>query len=1182
VATLFLCAPLGAQQALFRNAAIGYGGGFVSDMKTADVNNDGKPDIILLQSPPAACIITLLGNGDGTFKAPVSTPTGSTVGRSMTLGDLDGDGRIDLVMTADFTTLQTYHGNGDGSFTLVASQTTSIESSFSVILSDLNRDGKLDLIAYVSVDPQRAAVTSLATFRGNGDGTFGPMLLQPNLVTNAMTQTAVGDFNGDGLVDVIMEGTSFSGSSLATGNGAGGFNSPTPIAFVGGRATIAGDFNGDGKLDFIVLGDTQAVVHLGDGHGNFTVGAAYTVGGFDPTGVAVDLDGDGKLDFMSATSGLVTVLHGNGDGTFVAQSYVGGDGFFFDLLLVADFDGDHHLDVLTRTVSSLLLLHGNGDGTLVAYKNSLIGSNLWNPPFNTFPTGLAVADFNGDGRPDVVTANGGIIVLLQGGDGRFGSPIPLPASPDVLGVTSYATGDVNGDGKADIVVIGENSETVRTHTLSLWTYLGNGNGTFTLTPPSSAGNGPLLLADVNGDGKLDVLSSGQLHLGHGDGTFEPPSALAGSPAIVADFNGDGRPDFATGDFVLEGYTIFLNNGSGGFVAAGTRPEGSLALGVGDFNGDGKLDLVEQSNFGRIIVMRLGNGDGTFTDLPQISLPLRLQDLEGARVIPGDFDGDGKLDLAFGNAVLLGNGDGTFRALAACVPCESFQAATDVNGDGAIDLLGLNGSGAIDIFPIRTTAIGATPHSLMMTSSPSPLHAGEEVALTTTAVTSSSFLPSGSITIIADGGLVGFAEWNERTTLLNWVNGRAGAHEIVATFIGDDVFPPAAVSLTLSAVRDDSIPRLETFLEPSQQLQPTPLNATIFSQQFDVGTAAPTGTITIRDGVTVLFSGPYDQNQQPKLTYSFPTVGTHNLTLEYSGDANFTPGTATLTHVVTRDNLLFGISGTPSSPITVGQTLTLLTQVNAFVNPTGTITFLDNGVPVGSVPAVNTRIQSIAIQPTWGFHTYTARYSGNADFDPASTRSLDYTVNLGPFGTPIEVRATAVSATNVNVDWSPLTGVTTYDLFRRGPGGSLTVFSGFTVPHVNDTTVAPNTTYLYQVVAHNNAGATSAPGVRDWATTVPFTDDPLVPGGTTVKALHILELRTAINAMRAAAGLPAATWSSDPTHAFIRASDLTELRAALAAARAALGAPVAFTDPTLTPRATTIRGIHFQEIRDAVK
>jgi hypothetical protein len=1197
VAMLLLCAPLSAQQALFRNAAIGFGGGTILDMKTADVNNDGKPDVVLLQvhqvdGVTVSSLVTLLGNGDGTFSAPLTSVSASR-GTRLALGDLNGDGKADVVLSCSDSKLETYRGVGNGSFTFVASQAANISRTTPLVLVDLDDDGKLDLIANVV----SAAFTPLATFHGNGDGTFGPAIAQPLVALEDLSGITVGDFNGDGRVDVVV--CSSTEYWVLLGRGDGGFNPLTVGSRFAGTSAVVGDFNGDGKLDFVAMGRDEnfslggaAVLYVGDGRGGFTQTAATNLVGELNYGVSADLDGDGKLDIVSSGDDIVTVMRGNGDGTFVVHSYVGS---VIGPPLVADFDGDHHPDVLSGLSSSLLLLHGNGDGTLDGYGKTIAGINQLTGAIQFTPRGLATADFNGDGKPDVVTSNDGIVVLLNNGAGGFGPPIPLVTPGGLIRTQSvFGTGDVNGDGKVDIVVV-----TVAEFVpgVVLWTFLGNGDGTFRATSTAPVGAlSHLFLTDVNGDGRLDVFlsaafSGGEVHLGKGDGTFGPPIALSGDiPALIADFNGDGRPDYIAVNFD-SGYTFMLNDGLGGFTAGTTVSDARTALAVGDFNGDGKIDLVDQGGDGSIR-MRLGNGDGTFTDLPALAVPAStVRDvsapgeliLTSALPVAGDFDGDGKLDLAFSNRVLLGKGDGAFSALVPAAVSKAWPtiAAADMDGNGSTDLLMLDTSNnAINILLTRTASTGTKPLAVTLGTSVSPAHFQEKNGLSVTASTPSSSAPSGGAAIAVDGILIGFVDWNSS---LPWTPRLVGDHRVVATFIGDDVFAPGSVTLSLPVMKLDSLAQLGAFPEPSQQKQFTTILALLSTQEANVGPVLPSGTITVREGTAVLFSGPYNPTQQGLLVYPSPTVGTHLLTLEYSGDANYTSATASLSHVVIRDTVLVGIGATPKSPLTVGQALTVTASIGSFVDASGGIvTFLDNGVSIGSA-VIRGLSGSITFQPPWGLHSYTARYGGNADLDPASTTfALAYTVNLGPFGTPIEVRATAVSTTNVNVDWSPLTGVTTYDLSRRGPGGSLTVFSGFTVPHVNDTTVAPNTTYLYQVVAHNNAGATSAPSARDWATTVPFTNDPLVPGTTTVKALHVLELRTAINAMRAAAGLPAATWSSDPTHAFIRASDLTELRAALAAARSALGVPVAFTDPTLTPRGTTIRGIHFQEIRDAVK
>src|SRR4051794_3325831 len=826
-AAALLCVPLAADQSLFRNAMIGYGGGSVIDMKTADVNHDGKADVILVQEFGAtgvSALITLLGNGDGTYRPPVKTPI-ATPGL-IAVADLDGDGQIDLVLNRQYSVLETYRGNSDGSFTLRSTQNAAnIITGTAMILTDLNGDGKLDLIGAMGVSGNFQ--TPLVTFLGKGDGTFAPGITQPGPYTESMNDIAIGDFNGDGRTDVIE--SSFRDQRIATGKGDGSFNAPVTITSETSRAVVAGDFNGDGKLDYISTG-LPTSLHLGNGNGTFTNGVTYNIGE-TVRPVAVDFDGDGKLDLVAPGNDLVAVMHGNGDGTFTAQSYVATSTF----LLVADFDGDHHPDVLAASFPGLILLHGNGDGTLRAYRKSFLGSGSAGGQLQFDFIGIAAADFNGDGKPDVVSRYGGIVLMLNTGDSGFGPPRLVAPSDDVNKPLVFATGDVNGDGRADIVVAGS----------KLQAYLGNGDGTFTPAAPVVIPTYfRLLLADMNGDGKLDAVLTrwdinGQLLLGNGDGTFGAPTQLPGRPAQIADFNGDGRADFASNE-VSNGYTMYRNNGNATFTAGTTVPNTVGALAVGDFNGDGKIDLVEEQ-YSSYIRMRLGKGDGTFTDLPLFNVAQLPGGAFADEAVTADFDGDGKLDLAFSNQVMLGNGDGTFRAIVPCVVSRTWSdlAATDVDGNGSADLLLLDPQNwAVNVLLTRTAAGGTTPLSLALTSSRSSVHFQEPFSVATAATTASSSILWGGVTIKVDGAFYGFAPWSDYSALLTVVHRALGEHEVTAEFIGDDVFSAARVSLVQSVLKLDSSIGIAASPNTSQQGQPTRISTGITARQQNAGPIPP--------------------------------------------------------------------------------------------------------------------------------------------------------------------------------------------------------------------------------------------------------------------------------------------------------------------------------------------------------
>jgi hypothetical protein len=262
-------------------------------------------------------------------------------------------------------------------------------------------------------------------------------------------------------------------------------------------------------------------------------------------------------------------------------------------------------------------------------------------------------------------------------------------------------GDFNGDGKLDLAVMNRKSNTVSI-------LLGNGNGTFEKQVAYPAGTSPIsgATADFNGDGKLDLAIANEdsrtisILLGNGDGTFQAPVARAfaaaghsasASSVFAADFNEDGNMDLAVTDSstVPGTVSILLGKGDGTFQPAVDYPTAAKALSVtaGDFNGDGKLDLAVSASSGFVSVL-LGKGDGTFQ--PHVDYATGAYP---SSVTVGDFNGDGKLDLATTNynagtiSLLLGNSNGTFqgRVDVATAAQPHWLAAGDFNGDGRLDL-----------------------------------------------------------------------------------------------------------------------------------------------------------------------------------------------------------------------------------------------------------------------------------------------------------------------------------------------------------------------------------------------------------------------------------------------------------------------------------------------------------------
>jgi flagellin-like hook-associated protein FlgL len=305
--------------------------------------------------------------GTGRFAARSTTTTGSTP-QSVTLGDLNGDGVLDMV-TADSggSTASILLGNGDGTFKARTTVQTGA-NPLSVTLGDLNGDGVLDIVTADSDD------STASIMLGNGNGTFKA---RTTVETGAFVgSVTLGDLNGDGVLDIVTADYGDSTASIMLGNGNGTFRARTTVqtgAFVG--SVTLGDLNGDGILDIVTAdgGADTASILLGNGDGTFTAHTTVQTG-LNPNYVTLgDLNGDGYLDIVSSdgSDGTASILLGNGNGTFKGRTTVQtGDGP--SSVTLGDLNGDGVLDIVTAesgdsTASILLAETQSGLGSLLDF-----------------------------------------------------------------------------------------------------------------------------------------------------------------------------------------------------------------------------------------------------------------------------------------------------------------------------------------------------------------------------------------------------------------------------------------------------------------------------------------------------------------------------------------------------------------------------------------------------------------------------------------------------------------------------------------------------------------------------------------------------------------------------------------------------------------------------------------------
>jgi Calx-beta domain/FG-GAP-like repeat/FG-GAP repeat len=711
------CSPAALKVA--RSFDVGSNGGLTPlAFAAADFNGDGRPDFAATDAEGNS-VAVLLNDGTGWFAAPVKFAVG-TRPSSVAVADLNADGQPDLFVTnSGSNNVSVLLGGGGGVFGPASNFAVGADPR-AAAFGDFNGDSKLDA-AVANVGGH-----SVTILLGNGAGSFSQTGSPVNVAGDPIA-VAVADFNSDSKRDLVV--ATFGGFFVALGDGAGGFSAAAQVYAPAGTAVAAADVNGDGKSD-LILGSTGLVVLTGDGAGGFSAPTVFSrEGNGDVSTLALgDLDGDGKLDVAVTGSPTgVGYFKGNGAGSFSrTRSYLADNNP--NSLALGDFDGDGKLDIATggnayntRPLTDISVLKNNGGDFEAAQA-------VYTPPPSATsitsgtPFDIAKGDFNADGREDLAVLHrpqfspdfqgARVTILLRDASGDF-APSASVVYFNGSFLNQVIAADFNKDGKTDVAVAATISQPF-SHVVSV--SLSNGDGTFAApnnVNVSSFAAEPVSIAagDFNNDGNPDIIvvsrQAGGVAVLLGDGAGNFSLSPGGTPSIgtsfdavaAGDFNNDSLTDAVVTDSTRQRVLVLLSAGGGVFAAPQAFNVGGFpsAVVVGDFNLDGKADIAASNHLapsafgftddGSAAVL-LGNGAGGFAAAVNYRAGVQPDD-----IVTGDFDGDGKPDLAVANAqsstvsLLSGDGAGAFAPASTygIAGAPAALAAHDFDGDGRTDI-----------------------------------------------------------------------------------------------------------------------------------------------------------------------------------------------------------------------------------------------------------------------------------------------------------------------------------------------------------------------------------------------------------------------------------------------------------------------------------------------------------------
>ena len=969
-----------------------------------DVNQDGYPDIVV--ACPASNTVELFVNGGtdspGSFSEEATFPVTGPV--AMAAGDFTGSGTIDLAVAR--TGGVTVYLNVGG--TVVTNTVTLSGTLTGIVTGDFNHDGHLDLAISDSANNDVHVLT------GTGTGTF---TLLGSYSTGAGTKPngiVAADFNHDGNLDVATINNGNNTATVLLGSATGALTVQAAQSTGTGPVAISvADVNSDGYPDVVAFdsfGTTSGAVAVLLGNGNGTLQTAQISDqSFNPGTLAAvaDFNRDGKPDLAltAQNNNQVSVMLNNtlptqypdGRSYSAARALTNGYGNMADSVATGDFNKDGLLDIavtyLEDNVVRVMTNNGNGFNTATAY------------PVGQQPYWVASADLNGDGYPDLVTANttpnaatGTVSVLLnngKSGNGTFAAAVNYPVGKDPYQV---AIGDINNDGYPDLAVTNYASNSVTI-------LMGSKTGAFTVSPTTLStcvnpygvvigdfkhNNYPSIAVSCYGSAQLEIFPN------NGNGTFGSPSIYTTdtnpSSLVVGDFNRDGKLDIVVGNTTANVVDFFAGNGNNTFAASVQSPSLNFpdSIAAGDVNGDGILDIVGVAPNFNDVVVTLGVGNGTFGTFDQRSAGEFPAAKQPWAVALGDFNNDGKLDIVTAN---------TYNQVNIASPAYQQRYMTEYPaipaGNPSIDVL-TNDSGA----------------SISLTSSPASPIPDNNSGVTVTASVQPGLngtTPTGSVIFEnSAGSVVGTGPYTlDAGGDAAYSAGHLGSGSYLFTslYSGDSNYQPTTVSGAAANITVAGTP-LSLTVNPASVVYAKTFTATA-NVTGTAGLGVPTGTVTVSaapatyDATTGMFTS----------VGTFVTVGTIHL----AAAGNNSTGTVTITALTpnlnvgtyaiegiynsTNGNYAQGSSAYQLLVVTAESTTTaincsigfLSTNCTATVTAAGggyppngdTVTFTATGVTPQVFPITNGKTGTYTYSNIFGAFTITATFPAQGNYGASS-------------------------------------------------------------------------------------------------------------------------------------------------------------------------------------------------------